>query len=655
MNSFPHLFAPLQVGSITLKNRIVSTAHAPALSEKDGTPGQRERDYFEAKARGGAGLVMFGGSSSVHERSPATEWSMIANRDERIIAPYQALADAIHKHGAKTITQLTHMGPRAWSDTEDWLALWGPTQMPEPLHNEVPHEMSGRDIREVVLAFGAACKRAKQGGLDGVEIVLGSGHLLATYLSPFSNHRTDKYGGSLDNRMRFFDEVTDEIRKQVGREFVLGVRLTGDEFLPNGLSQADMLVVTQRIARTKQFDFISVWGSTAVTFENLAAIVPGAAYPPAVHAYLAEGIRGVVEGLPIIYAGRVNSPQLAEKLLAEGSCDLVAMTRAMFADPDMPNKARAGRLDDIRPCVGANQGCIGRIYMGKTATCVHNPMISRERELAEITPAPVAKNVLVVGGGPAGLEAARVARVRGHRVTLLEKSDQLGGLVRVTANAPRRSEWRGITDWLENQCRKLGVEIKTGVTATAESVRALAPDAVIIATGARAYRPPVPGADFGHVYDVADVVAGKPVHGKHVVVVDDVNHQAGLNAAEMLLDRGHTVQVITRGTQVGSDIDATTFPPLFKALFSKGVVFTPNTGLIAIDEASLVVENVWSHTQSRIEDIDAVVLATGFRSVDEIYRQLDGHMPELHVVGDAMAPRKLPNAVLEGTRAGRAV
>jgi len=654
---FQRLFTPFQLGRITLRNRIVSTAHAPALSE-DGLPGEKERAYFAAKARGGAGLVMIGGSSSVHERSPATEWSMIANHDERIIEPYQKIADVIHANGAAIITQLTHMGPRASSDTEDWLALWAPTQMPEPLHREVPHEMEERDIREVVTAFGAACLRAKLGGLDGVEIVLGSGHLLGAFLTPFSNHRTDRYGGSLENRMRLFYEVTDEIRKQTGSDFVLGVRLTGDEFLPNGLSQADMLEVTRHIAASKQFDYMSVWGSTAVTFENLAAIVPGMAFPPAAHAYLAAGIREVVDGLPIIYAGRVNEPLLADRLLVEGQCDLVAMTRAIIADPNMPNKAWAGQLDDIRPCVGANQGCIGRIYMGKSVGCVHNPMISRERELADISPAHTPKTVVVIGGGPAGMEAARVARLRGHRVILFEKNAGLGGLVRVAALAPGRAEWGKIADWLETQCAKLGVDVRTGQAASVATVLAEKPEAVIVATGSRPFRLAIPGSDYGNVLDGLDVLLDRTATGQigqRVVVIDDVHAQDGLNVAEYLLDRGHEVEIVTRLMQVGTDIDATTFPPLFKRVFAKGIVMTPNTAVLAIEEGALQVENVWSHHPSRIEAVDTVVMATGYRSVDDMYKALQGHVNELYLVGDAMAPRRLPNAMLEATRVGRTV
>jgi dimethylglycine catabolism A len=654
MTQFKYLFSPVQVGHISLRNRIVSTAHAPALSE-NGLPGQRERLYFAEKAKGGAGLVMIGGSTSVHPRSPATSWATIANRDERIIPSYRQIAEAIHQHEAKIFTQLTHLGARATSDTEEWLPLWAPSQMPEPVHREIPHEMDEADIQEVVQAFGAASLRAKQGGLDGVEIVVGAGHLLGAFLTPYSNYRTDPYGGSLDNRLRFTLEVLVEIRQRVGHDFVVGVRTTGDEFLKGGLNQADMLEITRRLAETSLLDYLSIWGSTAVTLETQAAIVPNTYYPPAVHAYLAAEIKQVVGDLPVLYAGRVTDPLLAEKLLAEGQFDLVAMTRAIIADPGLPNKAQAGRLDDIRPCVGANQGCIGRTYQGKDVGCVHNPVIGREAELAEITPATIKKRVVVVGGGPAGLEAARVAALRGHTVILFEKEAEVGGQVRIAARAPHRASYLEITRWLEGQCRKLGVEIRTDVTATVDLLLAELPEAVVIATGSKPYRPDVPGAFHGNVVYERDILLDRVETGQRVVVIDDVHHQEGLSTAEYLLDQGKAVNIVSRLGQVGVDIDITTLPPLYKRVFSKGIVMTPHMELRAIEEDGLVVENTWSHQMSRIEGVDTVVLVMGTRSVDDLYRMLKGRVPELVLIGDAMAPRRLPNAILEGTRAGRAL
>jgi mycofactocin system FadH/OYE family oxidoreductase 2 len=652
MHTLTHLFRPFQLGHLSLPNRIVSTAHAPALSE-NGMPAARERAYFELKARGGAGLVMIGGSTSVHPRSPATEWAMIANRDERIIPYYQAMADAVHQHGAAIITQLTHLGARATSDGEDWLALWAPSQLPEPLHREIPHAMSHADIREVTAAFAAASERARRGGLDGVEIVVGAGHLLGSFLTPTANQREDAYGGSLDKRLRFTLEVLDAIRQAVGRDFVVGVRTTGDEKLKGGLDLDAMREVCVRLATTGLVDYLSIWGATAVTAETLAEIVPGMAFPHGVHVPLAAAIKRAVGTLPVLYAGRVVDPRHAEQLLAAGEFDLVAMTRALIADPELPIKAREGRLDDIRPCVGANQGCIGRVYQGKAVSCVHNPLISRERELAQLRPAGCTRRVVVLGGGPAGMEAARVARLRGHTVLLFEQEQELGGQVRIAARAPQRGEWGLIATWLEGQCRKLGVEIRTGVAATADEVRACHPDVVVVATGSAPYRPPIPGALNGNVVTERDVLLGRAEPGQRVVVIDDVHHQEGLSTAEYLLDQGRAVTIVSRLAQVGVEIDSTTLPPLYARVFRKGIVMVPHTAVTAIEEDALVIENVWSHAPGRLEGFDTIVLAMGSRSVDALASTLAELVPQVVLVGDAVAPRRLPNAMLEATRAAR--
>lgn len=650
---FKYLFTPLQVGSVTLKNRIYSTGHAEAMAE-NGLPGPRLRAYHEEKAKGGVGLTIVGGSTSVHSTSPAAEWNLIANHDDRIIGPYQEMAAAIHAHGAKAFTQLTHLGRRATSDNETWRPLLAPSQIPERNHREVPHEIEPQQIPMLVEAFAAAARRAQLGHLDGIELSAAHNHLIDQFWCPLFNQRTDAYGGGLANRMRFSLEVLEAIRGTVGREFVVGLRISGDEFTDGGLTMEDMAEIARRLAATGWVDFFSIIGGGAHTQTLQAAVVPNMSFPNACYVYLASAIKRAVP-IPIFHATRIVDPVHADQLLAEGHIDLVGMTRALIADPHMPTKAGGGRLDDIRQCVGANEGCIDRIYQGKPATCVQNPAAGREAELATVTPAAASKRVLVVGGGVAGLEAARMAALRGHRVTLCEKTGELGGQVLLAARAPHRADYAGIIRFLTRQVEKLGVELQLKTEATVEQILAAEADAVVIATGSHPYIPPLPGVDLPHVLTERAVLEGKVLVGPRVVLVDDIHHQQALSTAEFLLDQGHQVEVISRLFYPGQDIGITSIIPLFQRLFTKGVTFTPHTELVGIEGHTVVVANVYSAKETRIEDVDTVVLAMGSRSTDTLYRQLRGQVKELYTVGDCMAPRGVHHAILEGTRAARAI
>src|SRR5581483_9142733 len=361
----------------------------------NGYPKERYQRYVAEKAKGGGGLVMFGGSTSVSENSPATEWSMIANRDDSIIPYYRQMAEAVHPHGAKIIPQLTHMGRRGQSDSEKWLPLVAPSPIREPYHHEVPHEIEEEQIRQIVQDFGQAVRRCKEGGLDGVELSAAHNHLLDQFWSPRLNLRTDSWGGSLENRMRFSLEVLSEIRRVVGRDYVVGIRISGDEYLEGGLGLEEMKEIAQRLAATGLLDLISIIGGSGENALNLAATVPNMMFPSQPFVYLAAAIKEVVD-LPILHAQKIVDPVAAEQVLAEGWADLIGMTRAQIADPQMANKAREGRLEDIRQCVGANQ-CIDRLYFGKAIVCIQNPVIGREKELAEWTPATVKKRVVVIG------------------------------------------------------------------------------------------------------------------------------------------------------------------------------------------------------------------------------------------------------------------
>jgi NADPH-dependent 2,4-dienoyl-CoA reductase/sulfur reductase-like enzyme len=378
-------------------------------------------------------------------------------------------------------------------------------------------------------------------------------------------------------------------------------------------------------------------------------------FVPGVFVPLAALIKEAVPGMPILHASRIVDPRHADRIVAEGQVDVVGMTRALIADPDLPRKAREGRLDDIRTCVGANEGCIDRIYQGKAVTCVQNPATGREAELGDVRPAATAKHVVIVGGGVAGLEAARTAALRGHRVVLLEKAAELGGQVLLAARAPARAEYAGIVRFLASQIRKLGVDVRLGVEATPELVLAEDPDAVVVATGSHPYIPAVPGCDGKHVVTDREVLAGEAAVGANVVVVDDVHTEAALSTAELLLDQGRRVEVISPLFHVGQDIGVTSIAPLYVRLYTKGVVLTPGSELRAVEGSTVVVRNVYSGAERRIEAVDTVVLAVGSRSTDALYRALKGQVRVLHAAGDCVAPRGVHQAILDGTRAARAI
>jgi mycofactocin system FadH/OYE family oxidoreductase 2 len=648
------LFTPIEVGRRTLKNRIYSSGHAEAMAE-GGRPTERLRRYHESKARGGCALTIFGGSSSVHPSSPAAAWKQIANHDDSIIPAYRAIAEAVHRHGCLVFTQLTHLGRRAQSDPEGSGVLLAPSQIPERVHREIPHELEAEQIAELVRAFGEAARRCRDGGLDGIEISMAHNHLIDQFWSPRFNERVDEYGGSLENRMRFAVEVLTEIRRRAGRDFVVGARISGDELTPGGLTAQDMATIARRLAASGLVDFLSIIGGGAHTYSLQAAAVPNMSFTPAVFVPLAAAIKQAAPGLPILHASRIVDPVHADRIVAAGNVDVVGMTRALIADPDLPRKAREGRLDDIRTCVGANEGCIDRIYQGKPVTCVQNPATGREAELGDVGPAATSRRVVVVGGGVAGLEAARMAALRGHRVVLMEKAPELGGQVLLAARAAARAEYAGIVRFLAAQIRKLGVDVRLGVEATASTVLAEHPEAVVVATGSHPYVPPVPGIDGKHVVTDRDVLAGATTVGANVVVIDDVHTEQALSTAELLLDQGKGVEVVSPLFYVGQDIGVTSIAPLYARLYTKGVVLTPCTELRAVEGSTVVVANVFSGAERRIESVDTVVLATGSRSTDALYRALKGHVDELHAVGDCVAPRGVHQAILDGTRAARAI
>ena len=640
---------------MTIRNRVVSTAHATGYAV-GGYPKERYRAYYERKARGGVGLIITFGSCSVHPSSSVAEWSGVANWDDSIIPDLAAMAEVVHRHGAKVFCQLTHMGRRGVSATSG-RPLLAPSAVAEPVHRERPKVLETHEIRELVEAFAAAAARVQRSGYDGVEITSYGGHLIEQFWSPHVNRRTDEYGGSLENRLRFSREVIEAVRDRVGPAFCVGFRMTADQLLKDGLDHEAMKEIAGRLAALRRLDYFSISGATGETLELQAKTVPSLDHPLGLFNHYAASIKEVVD-VPVLVAARIIDPAMAEDVLSRGAADLIGMTRALIADPDLPAKALAGRREDVRFCTGANEGCIGRLYQGLAVRCVQNPLIGHEAELTAVEPARASRRIVVVGGGPAGMEAARLAAERGHRVTLFEQSATLGGQVRVAAMAPSRAEYGRSIAWLAREVGRLGLEVRLGTEATLDALLALRPDAVVVATGATPRAAPWPGAGGPHVVTADAVLSGRvPVRpGQRCVVIDDDGHMRGPGAAEALLDAGGHVEIVTRETMVGIDIDPTLRPGLYRRLFAKGVVMTPLTAVQEIGPPAVRVEHVYSG-RARELAVDLVVLALGGESRTELYDRLRAAAPQLevHRVGDAVAPRRLYDALLEGTRAGRLV
>jgi len=660
MTDYNLLFSPLEMRGRRIPNRIAVTAHATGMNP-NGYPSDQFIEYNVEKARNGVGLLMTMGSASVHPTASNSDWGGINNWDESIVPHLTKMAKAVKQYDTVLMAQISHRGRRGHRDTA-WQPLYAPSDIPEPLHRDMPHIIQKEDIDWLVEAYAQAALRLKKSGFDGAEISAAHGHLIDNFWSPISNVRTDQFGGSLENRMRFGQLVIDEVRRAVGEDFILSLRMTGDELIEGGLTNEDMQEIALRSVESGKIDMLNVIGSAGATEWHQALTVPSMNYQPGIFAGFAGAIRSSLQDagydIPVLACGRILHPAQAEEVLEEGHADFVGMNRAIIADPELPKKAKEGRLDDIRLCMGANEGCIGRIYVGKTMVCVQNPVVGNEKELGShtLTKAPEAKKVVVVGGGPGGLEAARMAAVRGHDVTLLEKKDELGGQIRLAAKTPSRDSYASSVDWLIGQNQKLGVDMQTNHEATAESVLALNPDAVIVATGSLGRRLDIPGSDHDNVIIARDVLEKDVDIGEKVLFIDDHHHQEGLSIAEYIAVEGREVTVISREWIVGTEIDTTLRPDLYARLDQLGVTLKPITNAKAINaDGTVVVENYYSHIERTTQAYDTIVVAAKGIANDAIWHDLKGEVADLHCVGDAFAARGLYDAILEGTRAARKI
>jgi mycofactocin system FadH/OYE family oxidoreductase 2 len=650
VSEYRYLFSPLKIGSVVVPNRINFGAHLTNLAED-----QRISDghihYYRERARGGCGLITTE-EMTVHPSDQAYD-KLVDAFDPEVIPGYKRLTRVIHEFDTKIFAQLNHNGMQA-DGSISRRPVWGPSPGSDPIYRETCKEMEIEDIQECIEYYARSAAYVMEGGFDGIELQVGHSSLIRQFLSPATNHREDEYGGSFQNRLRFCLELIDAVRKVLGQDFTLGIRLNADEMHPRGgLTLEDAKRIAVGLEAVGKLDFMDL---SLGTFHNLY-LVEGSMHTPLAYTIpLSVGIRSVV-GIPVYCTNRINDPHLAERILADGQGDMINMVRALIADPELPNKAHEGRDEDIRHCIACNQGCIGRMALGYTIGCIQNPAAGQEKELGTDTlkPCDRPKKVVVVGAGPAGLEAARVAALRRHRVILLEKDDEVGGQNIVAGKAPGREEITGVTRWLLNQVNKLEIEIRLGVEVNAEMVLKEEPDAVVIATGSVPKERPFPGAySYPHVVNTQQTLKRELETGQKVLLIDLDGHHQATGTAEFLADLGKTVHMITPALFVGGQLGP--LQDLYLArqrLAKKGVTFTPDIAVLEIQGTLVKGLNVYSNETVDFDGYDTIVLAAGNLSDDQLYFDLKGKVKELHRIGDCVAPRKTDMAIVEGHRVGR--
>lgn len=671
------LLQPYQLKHLTLRNRIMTTAHEPAYPE-DGMPKDRYAAYHAERAKAGVALAMTAGSAAVSRDSPPVFNNILAYKDE-VVPHIQRLTDACHEHGTAVMIQLTHLGRRTGWNKGNWLPSVSSSKHREPAHRAFPKLAEDWDIERIISDFADAAERMQAGGMDGIEVQI-YGHLLDQFWSPLTNDLDGPYGGqSLESRMALPLAVIDAMRQRVGDDFIIGARYTADEAEAGGISAAEGIEISKRLRDTGQVDFLNVIRGRIHTDPAMTDVIPVQGMKNAPHLDFAGEVKKAT-GMPTFHAAKIPDVATARHAISAGLLDMVGMTRAHMADPHIVRKIVEGREEDIRPCVGATY-CLDRIYQAGEALCIHNPATGRELEMPhEISPAEVSKKVVIVGAGPAGLEAARVAAERGHDVTVLEAQPDPGGQVRLTAQSERRREMISIIDWRMAQCAARDVAFHFNTWAEAGDVTALEPDVVIIATGGL---PNVELFESGKEQDLVvtswDLIAGDVKPGQNVLIYDESGDHPSLMAAEIAAKSGAKVEVMTPDRTFAPDIMGMNLVPYMRALQDKDVTFTVTRRLKGVERAgnmlkALIGTDYSDHLSEQLHD--QVVVNYGTLPMDDLYFALkplssnlgavdydaliDGHPQgltrnpdgqfQLFRIGDAVSARNTHAAIYDALR-----
>ncbi|WP_066556118.1 FAD-dependent oxidoreductase [Croceicoccus bisphenolivorans] len=647
---FPRLFTPITIRGKTIRNRILSTGHDTTIPT-DGTVNDALIAYHRARARGGVGLIV-SQVAGVHHTAHYSS-HMLDATDDRCIEGYRRLAEAVHAEGAVLCSQLFHPGREIMESADGLLAVaYAPSVTPNGRFHVMPRELDKAMIAEIVAGYAAAALRMRKAGLDGVEFVASHGYLPAQFANPLVNRRTDEYGGSLENRLRFSREALTAIRSACGEDFIVGARISADERDDTGLEAEDTLEYVRHLEPC--LDYVNVTVGTSSTYRGAIHIAPPMALDSAYTAGDAKAVKDVVS-IPVFVAGRINQPHEAEAIIASGAADMCGMTRAMICDPEMPNKANTDRPDDIRACIGCNQACIGHFHRGFPISCIQYPESGRELQYGSPTPAAKAKRVMVVGGGPAGMKAAVTAARRGHVVELYEAERQLGGQAKLAQLLPRRSEFGGIVTNLARELELLQVTLHLGTRVDRALVEKLQPDVVIVTTGAAPYIPEIPSDGSVQIVDCWQILTGAARAGGKVLIADWRSDWIAGGIAEKLAKEGSSVTVAIDGPHIAETLPFYVRDNLVGELHKLEVQIMPNARLFGVDEGTVYMQHGTNGEPIVFEDVDTLVLSMGHRPIDELSRSLQGLPVEIHMAGDCLAPRTAEEAVFEGLKAGVSV